>query len=772
MNGDATCLTQEVIANINSMVVSLLYKTDWSPVEVEFVGDVLHISNIIYNNTDRSILVLEDGVYDLLIEVYKKYNPNYQVGAEPIQINMQAGASVDGTPVVYSSNGSKEVPPLFASIPFKDTSDMLFGQALTKQDEFGLPTFADVKNANISKRIRNTSHKYPQLVGTLDKAKFVLDTDAIGAGVYDKPSTCIFERDFLRKHVQAGIVDPNNITLVLELKYDGVSVEAEVTDRVLSARTRGDTQMDKASDITPILKGYQFNRAMGYDITPFGMKFEAVISYKNLRELNMEFGKSYANARTAIIGITGNSKAAAMAKYITLVPLATSHDNMNRVEELEFMNKYYSTGEFCRYTVVSGNYETVLYQVCKFVQEAEMMRDYLPYMYDGVVVSYLDPRIRNILGRKNSVNQYSIAIKFQTKKKLTRCRAVSFSIGSTGELVPMVHYDPVEFIGAIQTKSSLHSYARFMKLGLKPSDVIELEFTNDVMVYVTKANVEENLYNPRLPFQFPTHCPVCGTQLEISDSYASVRCPNYNCNARIVARLTNMIAKLGFKGFSEASVRTLDTGYSFKSFYDLMNMTKDQALMLGPTNADTLMSMIDKLHEDPIPDYIIVGSLGFTNIAAGKWKTILKNVPLDRIAKASDIELLTDMSKIRGVGDETANTIVRERRFFMKDIAYILTMNNIIYSHRLNDEIGVVLSKTIRFTGVRDEELMRQLIYMGHDCSEGSVTKSTDILLIPYVGFSSGKVEKAERYNQTGSRIKILTLEEFRLNMSTYLREI
>lgn len=361
------------------------------------------------------------------------------------------------------------------------------------------------------------------------------------------PNVRIFERDFLRKHVQAGIVNPNYIELVLELKYDGVSVEAEVTDKVLSARTRGETQMDKASDLTPILRGYTFTKATGYNIKPFGMKFEAVVSYNAIRQLNIECGKTYVNARNAIIGILGNSEAARFAKYITLVPLQTSHDNMTREQELEFMNRYYATGEPCRYAVVRGNYNEVLFQVKKFVEEAQATRDVLPFMYDGVVVSYLDPHIRKTLGRSNSINEYSIAIKFQTKKKLTRCRGVSYTVGATGDITPMIHYDPVEFYGMINTKSSGHSYARFMKLNLRPNDILEIEFTNDVMAYVHKANVPENMYNPMKPFGFITNCPECGQPLSVSETSKSVFCNNIACPGRTRARLVNMVNKLGFK---------------------------------------------------------------------------------------------------------------------------------------------------------------------------------------------------------------------------------
>ena len=87
LKGDASCLMQDVIFNINCITMNLLNKEPLSDVEKNTVGDILHISNIIYNNTDRSILVLEDGVYDLLLEKYKRYDKNFQVGAEPVSIN-------------------------------------------------------------------------------------------------------------------------------------------------------------------------------------------------------------------------------------------------------------------------------------------------------------------------------------------------------------------------------------------------------------------------------------------------------------------------------------------------------------------------------------------------------------------------------------------------------------------------------------------------------------------------------------------------------------
>jgi NAD-dependent DNA ligase len=405
--------------------------------------------------------------------------------------------------------------------------------------------------------------------------------------------------------------------------------------------------------------------------------------------------------------------------------------------------------------------------VKKFVDEAEACRPAMPYLYDGVVVSYLDPTIRKTLGRNNHINQYSIAIKFNTKKKLTRCRGVSFTIGANGDITPMIHYDPIEFYGAINTKSSLHSYSRFRELGLKPNDIIEVEYVNDVMAYVSKAQVEENMYNPLRPFEFMRQCPECGRPIVISESGDNATCTNMACPGRTVARVTNMLSKLGFKGFSEAAVRSLN----LTSFKDLMTLQEDRAAVLGPTNQKTLIAAIEKLYESNVPDFMLLGSLGFTNIASGKWKAILKKIPLADIITASDVELMFKIdSSGKGIGEKTARTIVTERKFFMKDLEYIYRMPNVVITRGDNTR-DITFSKVIRFSGVRDSDLMNQLTFDGHDCSEGAVTKNTDYLIIPFIGYTSGKVAKAEEYNakSTSHKIKILTLDEFKLNMSTYL---
>src|SRR5699024_8949738 len=106
---------------------------------------------------------------------------------------------------------------------------------------------------------------------------------------------------------------------------------------------------------------------------PFGMKFEAIITKDNLERLNKLRGVQYINCRVAIIGLLNSSDAYKYRNFITLIPLATSLD-MDRLVELEFMNKYYTMGEVNRYIVIHDTMVNAIYQVYKFVQEAQMVR--------------------------------------------------------------------------------------------------------------------------------------------------------------------------------------------------------------------------------------------------------------------------------------------------------------------------------------------------------------------------------------------------------------
>ena len=761
-----TLINTGLITNLVSQYIQyetckLLEKNAVDSFDMETMYFILYYSNIAYENLDKNILPLEDGVYDLLREKYINNGGIPPVGGVPLKVQTISEQVIDNQITDYIT------PAKFVNHILEDGdllyTDMLLHKApITKNMLMVTPAiFAQ----SISKRTRTTSHEFPDLVGTLNKCKFVMKYQALDKGVLNDDNVKVLERDFFGDHIKKGILQPERIfSMVLMLKFDGVSVEGDVVNGVYTSR--GDAIGGVAADLTPILRNYRFpNQPQFSDNESIGVQFEAIMSYTNLYRYNQARGYNYKNCRTAISGLFSSSDAYKYMDYVTLVPLASSI-NVSKDVELEFLNKYYTRGIYNTYTVITGNVTTILYQIKKFVEEAELMRDYIDFQYDGVVVQYLDEDLIKALGRANAINNYAMAIKFNPLKKQTVFLGYTYTVGQDGYITPMIHYKPVEFMGTIHPKSSGHSLDRFLELGLRIGDIIDIEYVNDVMPYVTKPENSHNEMNENPLELFPTQCPICGTTISISRSGKSAYCPNIDCDGRKIARVVNMLDKLGFRDFAEASVEKL----KIRNLYNLMSM--DYYAVKQSLGSDILAAKFIEqqriLYNANLWDYEIMGSIGFDSIAKETWKLVLREVQLSDVVDLSDEVLYSRLIQIKGIGPTKAAVIVDRREYFTDDMVCII--NGDICS---KESYGIMpQGKKIRFTGFRDKELVDTVNALGHEMSDSSVTKDTNIVIvvnqdaIDDVNSRSGKVKAALKYG-----IPIVTLQDFKDNMDVYLGE-
>ena len=766
--GNITVLTPEIKHKLSQDAMRYQSISEHDNTQVEAMRYLIMICNVLYNRTDMLVLPVEDGVYDLLLEAYKRYDPNFQVGSAVVQFRSQAEEAHPNrrvTQQAFEFIQKVERDPIRQQV--FDTLSSFDKHKLDINDLVRAP-FIFIPDEAISKRTHNTAHNHPDLVGTLDKCKFVTNQEAEQLGVINDPNVKILERDFFAKHIQQGIITPTQqLELVLELKYDGVSVEADCRRTVISARSRGDTGIGAASDMTPILEGYQFHHNDVLTDRTVGVKFEAIMTKSNLTKFNELRGTTYANCRTAIVGLFGSSDAYKYRDLITLVPLAVDKKDVpevkNRLEEIELCNRLYrSHGEPLRYMYIHGNYAECLYFIKKFTEEAFAFRDYVDFMFDGIVVSYLDENIRAELGRENFVNKFSMAVKFNPLSKLTTFTGYTFEVGQDGRICPMIHYEPVEFFGTIHTKSTGSGLARFNSLGLKKGDYIQVTYMNDVMPYVTSLDCEHNRNNPNPLCEFPTVCPTCGSPLMITQTGKTAMCTNMDCKSRVIGRMVNMLQKMNIKGFADSTIIALGVNH----FYELMELKYDSvALLIGPTNATNFVDALDRIKHGNIPDYILVGALGFTGAATQTWRVIFEEITLEnfvRLMQNDPVLLEGKLKSIPGIGQATVDSIIEEYPYFEMDIQYILRETNF---QNIMDNLGTPAIKQIRFTGCRNLQLQEQLSNLGYDIDgNASVTKKTNILLVPYEGFHSNKV------NKVGSDCKIVPIGDFAENPNKYLK--
>ena len=693
--------------------------------------NIIKIANIYYNNDFNGLLLIDDDIYDRIVVLLRQTSIPIPIGAP--RIELKEPIPMANNTLLESKQGSlKQVVRFTNAGEYFNTltsnaTKSLYDDYVINPDD----------NDCSYRKLRNTGHKY-DLCGTLDKCKFVTDLDAKSAGVFEDTSVMVFERDFLNPHIKKGIVNPNDITIIASLKYDGISVEATVQgDTIISACSRGDMANNEASDLTPILGGMKFKRAEGISKQDeFGIKFEFIVNNLNMGRLLKQYKVNYVNHRNAIIGLFGRLDARAFRDYMTPVPLESSLDT-DRITEIQFLNKYYTKGLDLRHIVIRGNKSEVLKQLSEFVEEASNIRSFMPFAYDGIVVEYVDPNIRNILGKLNSIPRYSVAIKFNPLKRQSIFTHYTYSVGYSGVIIPMAHFEPVDFMGAIHDKTTIHSYARFKNLRLCKGDKVNLSLNNDVIVYLTKAEDNDTREDREQYLEkFPTHCPSCGTKLEYSLSGDTAYCPNFYCRERSLNRIAGMLQKLGVKDFGLETVRALD----IKNVIELFNVdTKRAQQVLGTNNGIKFKKTIEALKDVELPDYRVLASLGFPGIGNVTWLKLLQGAPIDVLLNGTidDIAKCYRQAKV-GIGPKTVRCIITERDHFREEIEFLYKNLKI-----LNTPVGIVRKhKIVVFSGVRDQQLEKLFEEKGFKISDSFVNGCT-VLVVPSIGYMSSKVKKA-----------------------------
>ena len=221
--------------------------------------------------------------------------------------------------------------------------------------------------------------------------------------------------------------------------------------------------------------------------------------------------------------------------------------------------------------------------------------------------------------------------------------------------------------------------------------------------------------------------------------------------------MENMLDKLQLKDFAGERLQAIGK----YSLTELMDLRVDDIKFLGDINSQKFIDRMNELKTKPIYDYQIIGALGFTGIAQEKWKLILSKFSiLSLMANYDKEDFVSTLTAVKGIGPSTAETIKNEMWFFIKDLTRIIEMDNLITTYGRTSSN----SKVIRFTGFRNKALLEDLLSKGIDAGEGSVTKATDILLIPCEGFTSSKTQKADKYN-----VMIVPVDEFINNMDKYI---
>ncbi len=257
-----------------------------------------------------------------------------------------------------------------------------------------------------------------------------------------------------------------------------------------------------------------------------------------------------------------------------------------------------------------------------FIQEMEALRETLRYEIDGVVLKVDSVAQQRKLGFTGKAPRWAIAYKFAARGATTRLEDVHFQVGRTGKVTPVAALAPVSIGGITVTRATLHNPDEIARLGVRLGDWVAVERGGDVIPKITE--VVEDAEHPRgtEEIRFPTHCPVCASDLVQAEGEVDLRCINVRCPARVREELLHWAARgvMNIEGLGEAMVvqllgqtpaeEHLEGGQPVqarvplvRSVADLYRLTHAQLVSLervGAKTADALLAQIDRSKTAPL----------------------------------------------------------------------------------------------------------------------------------------------------------------------------
>jgi DNA ligase (NAD+) len=195
----------------------------------------------------------------------------------------------------------------------------------------------------------------------------------------------------------------------------------------------------------------------------------------------------------------------------------------------------------------------------KFIDEAEELRDKLPYEIDGVVVKVDSVAQQRRLGFTGKAPRWAIAYKFAARAGITKLEDVLFQVGRTGKITPVAALAPIFIGGTTVTRATLHNADEIERLGVKIGDFVSVERGGDVIPKITEVVHDKDHPRGKKEIVFPKCCPVCGTDLVRAEGEVDWRCINTACPARVAGELLHWASRgvMNIEGLGDAMVSQL-----------------------------------------------------------------------------------------------------------------------------------------------------------------------------------------------------------------------
>lgn len=524
------------------------------------------------------------------------------------------------------------------------------------------PVITDAEYDRKFQQLKKIEAEHPELI-TPDSP-----TQKVGGTVLDTFSKVIHEipmlsldnvfsndelTDFITR-VNNRLNSTDEPTFCVEPKLDGLAISLLYENGTLvRAATRGDGSIGEdvthniqtIKNIPIILNGKDIPKAIeirGEVVMPIA----AFNTYNNIAAKKGE--KGFANPRNAAAGslrqldskITAKRPLAFYSYGIGLLQNGTLPDShYQRLQKL----KHWGLPVTDEVEIKSGASGCM-----EYFHSLLNKRDTLPYEIDGIVYKIDDIKLQEQLGFVSRAPRWATAHKFPAQEEQTILLDVEFQVGRTGAITPVAILEPVFVGGVTISRASLHNKDEIERLGIKIGDTVVVRRAADVIPQITRPLPEKNTKAEDIIF--PTHCPVCQSEIERIEGEAVARCSGgLYCAAQRKEAIQYFASRkaMNIDGLGEKVVELLVNEELINNPADLFSLKTEQLVGLermGPKKAENLINALTKSKQTTLAKFLL--ALGIREVGEATAKNLAEYfLTLDAI-KQADAEALQDVDDV------------------------------------------------------------------------------------------------------------------------------
>ena len=471
-----------------------------------------------------------------------------------------------------------------------------------------------------------------------------------------------------------------DMAIAYEPKYDGLSISLIYRfGRLTQAVTRGDgmegddvTENVRCIERVPLVINERQVKACPY----FEIRGEVLMPFASFAKLNKQREANgeepFANPRNAAAGTLKSTRSSVVRERgldVYLYEVTSTYRIPKNYETCEIDHEYWENDqcELMNYLWGEGVPTAQSFHVNvnsmgkaqdfdrqtaeNIINDFVLRRPLMDYPIDGIVFKVAERHQRSKCGATSKAPKWAIAYKFNAERMLTTVRNVTFQVGRTGQVTPVVHFDPIPLAGTLVRKATGNNADFLHEMHIAIGGQIAVEKGGEIIPKIV-VGVDPYATKDFHEVTYPDRCPECGAPLVRDGS--NYYCIGESCPAQLQAKLEHFVSReaMNIQGIGPKMIEEWIKSGAAK---DISDITSLRYAVISTVPRKILEAIVTSIKTAPA--HRVLYALGIRYVGESMAKLLLKQYGSIGAIVAIATACPEAFMAVEGIGENIATSL-------------------------------------------------------------------------------------------------------------------